>query len=215
MNRLFFFAAISLILGDSFRVEAQDVDVVLSRLQRKYESTRDLYASFTQIVRFGVTQNTQTFAGKMWMKKGNRYRIEMEQQTIVTDGKSVWTYSELNKQVLIDKFQEDPNSFTPDRVLTNVPQNFFAIIIGNEKVDNVELLVLKLTPKERNSLTKSMKVWVNSSDWVIGKVEVLDVSDNLTTYRFKDLRINEGFSDRLFHFETPPGAEVVDLRTSQ
>lgn len=193
-------------------VQPQDVDNVLARLQRKYESIRDLQASFTQTVRFGVTQATQTFQGKMWIKKGNRYRIEMEQQTIVTDGVSVWTYSDLNRQVFIDVFREDPRAITPDRVLIDVPKNYFAAIIGKEKVDGTETLVLKLTPKDKKSLVKSMKVWVNPSEWLMVKVEVLDVSDNLTTYITKEIKINSGFSDRMFQFEIPTEAEVIDLR---
>ena len=215
MTRLILCGLTFLLLADSQRVQGQDVEEVLSRLQRKYESVRDLYASFTQIVRFGVTQSTQAFTGKLWMKKGNRYRIELEQQTIVTDGKSVWTYSELNKQVLIDKFKDDPNAFTPDKVLVDVPKNYFANIIGNEKGNDGKTLILKLVPKENNSLTKSMKVWVSTSQWLMAKVEILDVSDNRTTYLLKDLKVDEGIPDRLFHFDIPPDVEVVDLRTSQ
>ncbi len=215
MTHVILFALTFLVLLDSQWVQAQDVENVLSRLERRYQSTRDLYASFTQIVRFGVTGNTQLFAGKLWMRKGNRYRIEMEQQTIVTDGKTVWTFSELNKQVLIDKFRDDANAFTPDKVLVNVPKNYFANIIGNEKVDDGEILILKLVPREKKSLTKSMKVWVNTSEWLMAKVEVLDVSDNQTTYLIKDLKINEGIADNLFHFDIPSDVEVVDLRASQ
>lgn len=191
---------------------AQDVEEVLSKLQRKYESIRDLRASFTQIVRFGVTQATQTFQGTIWIRKGNKYRIEMEQQTIVTDGTSVWTYSDLNKQVFIDVFREDPKAITPDRVLIDVPKNYFATMIGNEEVDGAETYVLKLTPKDKKSLVKSMKVWVDPSEWLMVKVEVLDVSDNVTTYVTRELSTNSGLSDRLFQYEVPPEVEVIDLR---
>lgn len=193
----------------------QDVDEVLSRLQRKYESLRDLSASFTQVVRFGVMQSTQTFGGKLWMKKNNKYRIEMDQQTIVTDGQTVWTYSELNRQVFIDTFRDDPKSITPERLLATAPKNYFASLIGKEQLDGVETIVLKLVPKDSKSSMKSMKLWIDPSSWLMTKVEVLDASETLTTYGAKDVKINAGIDDGLFRFTPPPGVDVIDLRTSQ
>lgn len=194
--------------------QCQDVEDVLTKLQRKYESMRDLYASFTQVVRFGVTQSTQTFNGKLWMKRKNKYRIELDQQTIVTDGKSVWTYSEINRQVLIDTFKDDPKAATPDRMLANAPRDYISTIIGQEEVDGVETLVLKLLPRERKSLTQFMKVWVDPAEWLMMKVEILDVSDNRTTYTAKDIKVNDGVSDQFFRFVIPPDVEVLDLRSS-
>ncbi len=214
MTRYALTLLVSVVFADYPMLRGQDVDEVFSRLEKKYESIRDLSVSFTQVIRFGVTQATQSFDGKLWMKKGNKYRIELEQQTIVTDGHSVWTYSELTKQVFIDKFRNDPNAITPDKILVNVPGNYFANIIGKEKVDGVETLVLKLIPKERNSLTKSIKAWLNTSEWLMAKVEVLDVSDNQTTYLTKDFKINTGIPDRFFQFTIPPDVDVVDFRTS-
>ncbi len=195
-------------------VRAQDVDDVVSRLQNRYDSLRDLSASFTQTVRFGVTRTTQTFEGKIWMKKGNKYRIELERQTIVTDGKSVWNYSELNDQVLIDKFKDDPSAFTPDKVLVNVPKNYYSTLLGKEKFDGMETIVLKLVPKDEKSLLRSIKLWVDPSDWLMKKVELIDVSDNQTTYITREVKINSGVADSLFHFEAAPGVEVVDLRSA-
>lgn len=192
----------------------QSVDEVLSKLQKNYDSVRDLYAEFRQDVTFAVTQHTQTFSGKMWMKKGKKYRIELEQQTIVTDGKSVWTYFPLNQQVLIDSFREDPRAITPDQALVNVPRDYYSTIIGKERIGRMDHILLKLIPKDEKSLIKSMKVWVDPSQWLMRKVEVIDVSDTQTTYTTKDVRINTGLADTLFQFEIPPDVEVVDLRSA-
>ena len=48
----------------------------------------------------------------------------------------------------------------------------------------------------------------------MAKVEVLDVSDNQTTYLTKDLKVNVGIPDQLFQFDIPPDVDVVDFRTS-
>ena len=83
----------------------EDVKDIISKVQKKYDSIRDVSVVFVQDVQFGVTKAEQSFSGKLLMKKGNKYRIEMEQQTIVTDGKSVWSLNKVNNQLLIDNFK--------------------------------------------------------------------------------------------------------------
>ena len=44
----------------------------------------------------------------------------------------------------------------------------------------------------------------------IEKLNVVGRDQSLLTYTFTDEKINVALSDRLFHFQIPPGAEVVD-----
>ena len=202
----YFFAAIaSVSAGD-------DAETIISKLQKKYDSIRDMSIDFTQDVRFGVTASEQTFSGKLLMKKENKYRIELEQQTIVTDGKSVWTYSKLNNQVFIDKYRNDPKSFSPDKVMTNIPANYNAAILGKETIQNSKTIIVKLIPKAGKSNIQWMKVWADDHEWLMKKIQIQDVSDNLTTYLVDSMRSNTSLSDTLFQFQVPPDVEVIDLR---
>jgi outer membrane lipoprotein carrier protein len=194
------------------RAGDDDAEEILSNLRDKYDSIHDASVSFTQHVEFGVTKVEQTFTGKLLMKKGNKYRIEMEQQTIVTDGKSVWSFNKPNNQVLIDKFTDDPNSITPDKLLVNVPDKYSTTLLGSEKLDDRPLAILKLVPKTKGSTVQWMKVWVDTDDWLMKKVQVLDLSDNLTTFIITDIRINPSIPDSQFRFTPPEGVDVIDLR---
>jgi chaperone LolA len=151
----------------------------------------------------------QRFEATLSMKKGNRYRIELEDQTIVTDGKSVWTYTKSTHQVIVDAYKEDPASFSPDKVLVNVPDNYTAVLL---EPDSSGHPILKLTPKRPRSSMKWMKVWVDTDDMLMRTVQVLDASDNLTTYAVQDTKENVGIDDSRFRYEPPPGADVIDLR---
>ncbi len=185
---------------------------MLDQLQKKYDSIRDASVAFTQHVRFGVMKSEQTFAGRFTMKKGNKYRIETEDQTIATDGKSVWSYSKATNQVVIDKYREDPRAFSPDRILTNVPKNYAATVLGKDTVGLLETSILKLIPKDSKSNLKWMKVWVDQNEWLMRRVQVLDVSDNLTTYTVSDIRLNGNMAEDQFQLIPPKDAEVIDLR---
>lgn len=189
-----------------------DVDKIVKKLEKRYDSIRDASIIFTQSIEFGVTKAKQTFDGIFIMKKGNKYRIEMEQQTIVTDGKSVWMFNNLNNQLLIDKYKEDPASFPPDKVLVNVPMNYNAVLLGNEKIDDKEVSIVKFTPKNEKLKIKWMKVWIEDEQWLMKKIQILDAGNNLITYLVKEVKINTGIPESQFQYTAPEDVEVIDLR---
>lgn len=200
------------ILSCAFLYGADDSEKILSKLKNKYESVKDITADFTQDVTFGISKMQQKIEGTIRIKKGNKYRIELEKQTIVTDGKTVWSYSHLNNQVIIDKFKDDPKSLSPDHVLINVPKNYYSVFIGNESLLNKKTSIIKLTPKDDKSLVKFMKVWVDVDEYLMRKIEIVDVSDNVNIYIIKSIKLNTGIPDDVFIFEVPTGVEKVDLR---
>ncbi|MDP2884699.1 MAG: outer membrane lipoprotein chaperone LolA [Ignavibacteria bacterium] len=188
------------------------VKEITDRMQKKYESIQDASARFTQHVRFGFSKIEQSFAGTLKMKKPNRYRVETEYQTLVTDGTTVWSFSPVNKQVLIDRYKETPDSFTPEQFLLNLPSNYYATLLQPESGSEKSVITLKLVPKDDQSFIKSMKVWVDGGSWVVKKVEMLDVNDTEKTYTVQEIKINTNLRDTTFVFTPPLGTEVVDLR---
>ena len=188
------------------------VKEITDRLQKRYDSLQDVTARFTQHVKFGFSKIEQNFSGTLRMKRPNKYRVETEYQTLVTDGTTVWSYSPANKQVLIDRYKETPESFAPEQFLLNLPSNYFASLLQQEKGAEGNLIGLKLVPKDDQSFIKSMKVWVEEGAWVVRKVEMLDVNDTEKTYNVQEIKINAGLKDGTFAFTAPAGTEVVDLR---
>lgn len=188
------------------------VKEITDKMQKKYESIQDATARFTQHVRFGFSKIEQSFAGTLKMKKPNRYRVETEYQTLVTDGTTVWSFSPVNKQVLIDGYKETPDSFTPEQFLLNLPSNYYATLLQPETGSEKSVITLKLVPKDDQSFIKSMKVWVDEGSWVVKKVEMLDVNDTEKTYTVQEIKINTNLRDTTFVFTPPMGTEVVDLR---
>lgn len=193
---------------------AQQLDVrdVTEKIQRRYETIEDATARFSQQVKFGYSKIEQNFSGTLVMKKPNRYRIESEHQTLVTDGTTVWSYSPMNKQVIVDRYKENQNSLSPEHFLLNLPSNYYSSILGKESAEGSSLVVLRLLPKDDQSFVKSMKVWVEEGTWVVRKVELVDVNDTQTIYTVQDIKLNTNVKESAFVFSPPSGTEIVDLR---
>ena len=184
---------------------------VVANVQATYSSLTDASAEFTQTVKFKYTKNEQRFVGTVQMKKGNRYRVASPQQTLVTDGKTVWVYSPVNKQVVIDAYKENAQTFSPEKFIFGLPKNYSAVFVGDRTGD---VVVLKLAPRAgANAFIKSLKVWIAEADWTAQRVEFVDGNETQTIYTVRNFRKNPGLADALFVLEPPPGVEVVDLRS--
>jgi outer membrane lipoprotein carrier protein len=197
------------ILAQQKTLTVQDVT---ERMQRRYEMIDDATAEFKQQVKFGFSKIEQTFDGTLQMKKPNKYRIESEYQTLVTDGSTVWAYSPINNQVLVDRYKENQNSISPERFLLNIPSAYFATLLGREKLGGVDVVTLRLIPKDDRSFVKSVKVWVENEKWVVQRVSIVDVNETETTYTIKNIKLNSNIREATFSFVPPSGTEVVDLR---
>jgi chaperone LolA len=207
---------LGLMVWGAMEIMAQDkeltVKYVTENLQRRYEMIDNATAQFEQHVRFGFSNIEQSFHGTLMMKKPNHYRIESEHQTIVTDGVTVWAYSTANNQVIIDKYKENSNSLSPEQFMLNLPVNYYASVLGSEKFSEGMVILLKLVPKDDRSFVKSVKLSVEEHGWLVRKIIILDVNETETTYTVKDIKLNTNIKEKTFAFETPEGAEVVDLR---
>lgn len=211
----------SIVLGIAILVvttlsSAQDekltVESVTSQMQKRFESLKDARASFTQRVKFGFSRIEQTFKGSLTLKKPNKYRIESDNQTIVTDGTTVWAYSPANRQVVIDHYKENQNSVSPDRFLIDLPETYYISLVGTEHVGSETLITLKLIPRDDRSFIKSVRISVVQSLWNVREIEIVDLNETETTYHITNLETNVGVEDSNFVFTPPSGTEIVDLR---
>lgn len=184
---------------------------IITKVQSKYDDVDNIAAKFTQTVRYKVSKIEQEVNGKISFKKTNKFRIETDQQTIVTDGVTSWSFTPANKQVVINHYKQESRSLSPEKLLFSYPKDYYSALVGEEKVNKEDTYVLKLTPKEENTTTSSIKVWI-SRDWLIKQVEVVDLNKTTTRYTMKEMKINKGIPDTQFQFAVPQGVDVVDLR---
>lgn len=188
---------------------AQDV---LERMKKKYDSIYDAQFRFSQKVKFEMARVEQLVSGTLLLKKENKYRVELEEQTIVTNGETVWSYSLPNNQVLIDHFKMNDRTFSPERILTGAPEDFAATVVGRETLGKSSAIILKLVPRDDQAFVRSMKIWVDDGTWMIRRVELVDANGKETQYTVSDVKINVGLQDSRFTYQIPEGVEVVDLR---
>jgi outer membrane lipoprotein carrier protein len=190
---------------------AETAEDVLERVRRKYDSIKDAQIAFSQKVKFSTARLEQNAEGTLYLKKGNRYRLELSDQIIVTNGQTVWSYSVPNNQVLIDNFKMDERSLSPEKVLTGAPTEYYSTLLGKENIAKQECVILKLVPRNDDAFVRTLRLWVDGGS-LIRKAELLDINGKSTEYIVHDVKVNTGVQDSRFIYEIPEDADVVDLR---
>lgn len=184
---------------------------IVKSVQDRYNHIEDATIKFTQTITFPLSKVSRTITGTLYLKKGNKYRIDTKEKVIVTNGKISWVYLPESRQVLIDNFRDDKNTITPDKFLLNVPSDYFAVLLSAKESDKGELYTLRLTPKSDNSFIRSIRIVIDSS-WAVRSAEISDMNDTRYTYTVDSLKVNTGIPNSEFEFVPPKGAQVVDLR---
>ena len=188
---------------------AQDAQEIIKKVQTKYNGITDAQANFSQSVKFS-SGKAQSSSGVIYIKKENKYRIESKNEIVLTDGSTSWSYSKKKKQVIIDYYKNDGNTFSPNKFLFNYPENFYSDYESTETISGKECYLLKLSPRNKGSV-KSAKIWVDKEDDFIRKITIVS-SENTTTYTLTKISLDAGISSSKFSFSPPEGVEVIDLR---
>ncbi len=192
---------------------SQSAEDIVEGIQERYEDLENFAANFVQIEKFLITGAKNEISGQIYVKGGVKYRLETEDQTIVTDGITVWTYSVFNNQVLIDRAKKDDGAMLPRDLLFKYPRDYYATLLDEVEYNGEDHYILKLDPKEdTHGFIKSMKIWVNGDNYLISKIEYTDFNDNTSLFEIKKIITNKSLSDSFFKFQTPEWADVIDLR---
>ena len=185
---------------------------ILRKVEERYESLNDFRATFHQALYMDEADTAGYLAsGTLWVKKPVQFRLELEHQTTVSDGRTLWTYVPDNNQVLVDAADTTGGGMRPDQLFLTYFQDAEATLCGAEEVAGLECYHLYLQPAEETAVA-SLEVWVDKSSYLARRLTFNDDGGMITHYRFTETQINPGLDDSLFVFQAPDTVEVIDMR---
>ena len=188
-------------LAACFTVYAQTTSDLLKSVQSKYNSANSLSVNFTKI-----SGSKEDFSGKLFLKKENKLRIELKNNTIITDGKTFWNYNKKENKVIINNYDEsEPSELSLNKVILDYPSKC-TVTEGEDGSYNT----LTLIPKTSELNFNSVKLFVNS-DYLADKV-MIDDPTGKATIKLSGYKLNQDIPDTEFTFSTPKGCKVIDLR---
>lgn len=192
-----------------------DIDIVLSKIEKQNSSVRDMQADYSQVVTYLSTNEQMKSEGVFKHKKQDYIslvQISPERQYTYIDGKTITTYVPANKQAVVEKWK---NVVENDVMLTSVfkfTKNFkslkkdYDIKIQNETNVNYSFLIVPNDGKE----SWRMLITINKSDSLV-TASSFNNGNFVVDIKIKNYRINNNFSNDVFKFVAPKNVDVIEL----
>ena len=176
---------------------------------RRYDT---FSASFEKEFYWAALDKSRRRLGQIFMGRPNRFRVQLDNgDTMVADGKNVWSYVERNRQVIVSDYEHEMR--TPWQIFGDYSTNYTPTAVQKSKFSGKRCFILTLRPNDLEPKQTSMKVWVDKKKWWLLQVETTESNGDVTTYTIKEHQKNKKIDPSLFSFAVPVGADIIDHRS--
>lgn len=179
---------------------------IMKLIRQKYNKEASIQLQFDQKIYWGIREKTEQKSGTLILASDNRFRIEINGEFFVSNGKKFWHYSKATSQVTI----ENINKMDIESLPSNLLQNYLIRYSFTQKEKNGTETVLEWNKSvSDNSVYTSIIVWAGSSG-VINKIQVTDRNSNINTYSFRKTIFGGKISGNPFDFKIPKNVQVLN-----
>jgi len=189
----------------------KEAEKLLDNVQKTYEKLDNVCADFNQTFYWKLTDETQTVAGTICAKNGDKFRIETPDQYIVTNGQVLWTLDKLNNKVIIDHAENanNDNPFIKDFMNKYISE--YSAQMASDRSDNSSDCIL-LKSKSGDHFVPQLWLWINKRSNLIGKIVQVDLNENTTTFEMNNIDTKPKLTNSEFNYKVADGTEIIDMR---
>lgn len=194
--------------------ETIQVEELVKQIEKVYLQLHDLQMNFERETKSEVFKQPNVVKGMIYLKQPDKFRLDSEEETVVSDGAVVWTHNKEARQVVKRNLQTQ-DKFNFLSFLSDMQSRYNAAYAGKEAVQDLYCHKVELTSKEKGRDFEKLILWVEGKTHLIRKMETKDLQGNQTIFWFTRIRINPKLRTNLFEFELPPKVELIDLTQSK
>jgi outer membrane lipoprotein-sorting protein len=218
IKQLFFLLITTTVLAAplSAQTNIQKAKKILNKLSKPYKSHKSIKAGFT-ITTTNPDKSKMSQKGTIWVKK-KFFRIDMRDQEIMCDGKTIWTWQKEVNEVQIKKYAPSSREIQPSQLFTIWEQGFNYLWAGKVTQGGVKADVIDLVPKtgkEGRDYSK-VKLYVDGSKNQIMSATIIKKNGVKISYTLTSQNTKQRLTKANFKMDTKAkqkaGAEIVDLR---
>lgn len=203
----------SLIIVSSVLAFCQGKDpravALLEEVSKKAKSFKSIKVDFSYSMENTKARINEEKTGTL-LVSGDKYKMSAAGQTVICDGKTIWTYLKESNEVQVNALENKDDAMTPSKLLTSYNSNYKSKIIksSDPSMESVELI-----PNTSKTFTKAI-LGIDKAKKQVKSFTLYDKSGNTFTYKIKSYITDTPVTDADFTFDTKkfPGVEVIDMR---
>jgi outer membrane lipoprotein-sorting protein len=186
-------------------------NAILDALSAKLDALETMKFEFSYTMANTAENINETKTGSIYIK-GDKYRLYIAEQVIISDGQTIWTILKEDKEVQINSV--DPkNQNTPNKMLTSYNKNYKAKFIKEAPKAGVVMQTLDLTPVTTQSFYK-VRLEINKNANMVYSSTIYDKNGTTYTYIVSNFIENPKVFDSRFTFDKTEyaGYTINDMR---
>lgn len=213
MKKSFFATLLTLVATYSYSQYDPKALEILEAMSKKYKAIPNFEANITT----GLVNETEgvkeEFKGKITVK-GDKFRLLLDDQEIINNGTTVWTYLPSAKEVNIDNFDPGSDDVNPTKIFEMYKKGFKYLYVADKTEGGVVCEEIDLVPEKKDAQYFKIKMMIVKKDKSIQSWTMFDKAGNRFIYTITKFNPNVKLEDSFFTFDPKkyPGIEVIDLR---
>lgn len=178
----------------------------LNALRANYQGKGYISADFVQLIHSDIFKTIDTISGSVYSGRKGRFRLSMPGRLLVSNGVLYWSYSEDNKQALVDSVARI-GSWDPMTLLYD-PEQVYRCREENIAGDTIQFDMAAV-----DSVTDPVEftLFVQRQSFIPEKVIYFDDSGSRIVVLIRNFSRLTRLPDSLFEFHPAPGVEVIDM----
>ena len=151
--------------------------------------------------------STEAQQGKAWLQ-GEAYKVEMVEQQMISDGKTIWTYLVDDEEVMVSNASEGEDN-TPLKLLTSLDENYAATLTGMDAQGNATIELANPKGQYRRITLRA-----NPNKLAIKSMDVYMEDGTKLIVTVDEMKFDQELDDKFFTFDTKkhPKVDVIDMR---
>ena len=194
------------------QVDDKKAREILNKVSAKAKTYKNMKFDFTYRMVDKSHNIDESLEGTVVLE-GDKYKLNFMGRTIISDGKTVWSYDPDAEEIQISTVSKDADAFNPSKLLTSYDESYRSKLIKTVKEEGKEYYIIDLYPKKGKSFFK-IRLKVDKSASQVVSASVFG-KDNVTyTYSITKFSKDVTTGATFFTMTTKdyPDVDVVDLR---
>jgi outer membrane lipoprotein-sorting protein len=207
----------TLLLIAQYSICQQDPEArkILDRVAEKSKSYKSIRTDYELLIEDRKEDMQTESKGRIIIKK-NKYKLESDESTVYYDGKTMWTYTPDNNEVVISEPDTLDDNFlvNPASIFDIYNRDFKYRYDGEIDGNNIKMHEIHMFPKNLEQPYSRIILHIDAGRDLLSGIKIVGKDGVDYTISLDNYITNEDIDDSVFTFSSSKHkkAEIIDLR---